>query len=131
MDRAPNVMRSVAAGAEPVLRPADADIELRYCGTSQVQELLGFLHPNHKWGRSRKEQPMLRSRWLVLLVKETESDGAAAHGIPLARLRRWVRASVLCFLLPPLDFPLPNLLLQVHMDCRLQRGLVPPLLPMG
>ena len=43
---APDVMRSVAAGHEPVLRPTDADVEQRYCSTSRVQELLGLMHPS-------------------------------------------------------------------------------------
>ena len=73
---APDVMRSVAAGPEPVLRPTDAGVELRCCSTSRVQEPLGLVHPSRKRGRSRKEQPVLRSRWVVLLVTETESDAA-------------------------------------------------------
>ena len=82
-----DVMRGVAAGPEPVLRPTDADVELRYCSTYRVQELLGLLHPSPKWSRSRKEQPVLRSRWVVLLVTETESD-AALYMRPLGRPRK-------------------------------------------
>ena len=32
--RAPDVMRSVAAGAEPVLKSGAPDMQLRYCSTS-------------------------------------------------------------------------------------------------
>ena len=39
--RAPDVMKSVAAGPEPVLIPCAPDMELRYCSTLRAQELLG------------------------------------------------------------------------------------------
>ena len=73
-----DVMRSSAAGPEPMLRPTEADMELRYCSTSWVQEPLGLVHPSRKWSRSRswKEQPVVKSRWVVLIVTELESDGA-------------------------------------------------------
>ena len=79
---APDVMRRVAAGCEPVLRPTYSDVELRYCSTSRVQELLGLVHPSRKWSRSLKEQPVLRSRWVVLLVTKRESDAALYMGPP-------------------------------------------------
>ena len=85
-------MRSVAAGPEPVLRPTDADVKLRYCSTSRVQELLGLVHPSRKWSRSRKEQPVLQSRWAVLLVMETESD-AALYMRPPGRPRKRIESS--------------------------------------
>ena len=44
--RAPDVMRSVAAGPEPVLMPGAPDIELRCCNTSRAQELQGLAHPS-------------------------------------------------------------------------------------
>ena len=39
-----DVMRSVAAGSEPVLMLGAPDMELRYCSTSRAQELLGLAH---------------------------------------------------------------------------------------
>ena len=84
---APDFMRSVAAGPEPVLRPTDPDVKLRYYSTSQVQELLGLVHPCRKWSGSRKEQPVLRSRWVVLLVSEAVSD-AALYMRPPGRPRK-------------------------------------------
>ena len=85
--RAPAAMRSMAAGPELVLRPMNTDIELRYCETSQVQELLGLVHPSRKWSRSRMEPPVFRSRWVVLLVTETESN-AALYMRPPGRPRK-------------------------------------------
>ena len=79
---APGVTRSVGAGPEPVVRPADANIKLRYCSISRVQVLLGLVHPSRKWSRSRKEQPVLLTRWVVLLVTETESDAALSMRPP-------------------------------------------------
>ena len=53
-------------------------MELRYCSTSQVQELLGLVHHSRQWStsKSRKEQPVVKSRWVVLIVTETESEPA-------------------------------------------------------
>ena len=84
---APNMMRSVAAGPEPLLMPCALDMELRYCSTSGAQELLGLAHPSRQWSRSktRKEEPVAKTRWLVLIVTETESDvvvGMRASGRP-------------------------------------------------
>ena len=72
----PDVMRSVAAGPEPVLMSGAPDMELRYCSTSRAQELLGLVHPRRQWSRSKthKEEPVAKTRWLVLMVTETESD---------------------------------------------------------
>ena len=44
--QAPDVMKSVAAGPEPVLMPVAPGMELRYCSTSPAQELLGLAHPS-------------------------------------------------------------------------------------
>ena len=60
---APDVMRSVAAGPEPVLMPGGPDMELRYCSgacTSRAQELHGLAHPSRQWSRSKTHR---RSRW--------------------------------------------------------------------
>ena len=61
-----------------MLRPTEADMELRYCSTFRVQEVLSLVHPSRKWSRSRspKEQPVVKSRWVVPIVTETESDTA-------------------------------------------------------
>ena len=62
--QAPDVMGSTAAGPEPVLMPGDADMELRYCSTSRLQELLGLVHSSRQWSRSktRKKQLVVKSR---------------------------------------------------------------------
>ena len=85
--RALDVMRSTAAGLEPLLMPGDADVVLRHYSTSRVQELLGSVHPSRQWSTSktRKEQLVVKSWWLVLIVTETESDravGTRALGRP-------------------------------------------------
>ena len=72
--RAPDVMKSVAAGFEPVLMPRAPDMELRYCSTSRAQELLGLAHPSWQWSKTRKAETVVKARWLVLMVTETESD---------------------------------------------------------
>ena len=43
-------MRSAAAGPEPVLRPTEVDIELRYYNTIRVQELLGLVQVEQEHG---------------------------------------------------------------------------------
>ena len=85
--RAPDAMKSVVAGPEPVLMPAAPDMEWRYCSTSRAQELLGLAHPSRQWSRSktRKAETVAKARWLVLMVTETESgavDGMRAPGRP-------------------------------------------------
>ena len=59
--RGPNMTKSVAAGPEPVLRPTNAGIELRYCNTSRVHELFGLVHLGCMWSMSLKEQHVLKS----------------------------------------------------------------------
>ena len=73
--RAPDVIRSVAAGPEPVLMLGAPDMELRYCTTSQAQELLGLAHPSGQLSRSKtcKEEPLVKTRWLNLMVTATKS----------------------------------------------------------
>ena len=80
--RARDVMRSLVAGSEPVLMPADSDIELRYCSTSQAQELLALVQPSHQWSsrKTGKVQLAPLSRWLVLIVTDTETDTVGACG---------------------------------------------------
>ena len=87
--RAPNVLKSVAAGPEPVLMPGAPDMELRYCKTSRAQELLGLAHPSRQWSKSktRKEETVAKTRWLVVMVSETESDAVVGMRAP-ARPRR-------------------------------------------
>ena len=82
--RAPDVMKSVAAGREPVLMPNAPDMELRYCSTSRAQELLGLAHPSRHWSRSktRKAETVAKARWLVLMVTETESDAVDGMRAP-------------------------------------------------
>ena len=72
--RAPNVMRSVAAAPHAVLRPP----------YRPVQDLLGLVHPSRQWRRSRcrKEQPVVKSRCVVLIVAETESEAALYMRVP-------------------------------------------------
>ena len=84
---APDMMRSVAAGPDPVLIPGAPDMELRYCSTSRAQELLGLPHPSRQWSRikTRKGDMVAKTRWLVLMATETESDavvGMRALGQP-------------------------------------------------
>ena len=64
--------------------PGAPDMELRYCSTSRVQELLGLAHPSRQWSRSktRKEEPVAKIRWLVLIVTETESDAVVGMRAP-------------------------------------------------
>ena len=87
--RAPDAMRSVAAGPEPVLMPGAPDMELRYCSTSRALGLLGLAHPSRHWSRSktRKEETVAKMRWLVLMVTETESDTVVGMRAP-GRSRR-------------------------------------------
>ena len=85
--RAPHVVKSVAAGPQPVLRPTDAGIELRYCSTCPVQDLLGWVRPTCKWSRSRKQQAVRKSPCVVMLVTETESE-AVVYVRPPGRSRR-------------------------------------------
>ena len=82
--RAPDVMRSVAAGPEPMLMRDAPEMELRYCGTSRAQELLGLAHPSRQWSRSmtRKEEPVAKTWWLVLIVTETETDAVVGMRAP-------------------------------------------------
>ena len=76
--RATDVIRSAAAGPEHVLRPTEADTELRSCTTSRVQELLGLVHPSCKWSTSTscKQQPVVNTQLVALIVTGMESDGA-------------------------------------------------------
>ena len=81
--RAPGVVRSVAAGTEPMLRPTDADIELRCYTTSRVPELLGMVHASRKWSSSRKEQPVLQSRWALFCFSASRApSGSHVHPCP-------------------------------------------------
>ena len=80
--RAPNVMKSVAAGPEPLLMPSALDMELRYCSTSCAQELLGLAHPSRLWSKTRKAETVAKARWLVLMVTETESDAVVGMRAP-------------------------------------------------
>ena len=59
-------------------------MEMRYCGTSRAQELLGLAHPSRQWNRSktRKEETVAKTRWLVLMVTETESDAVVGMRAP-------------------------------------------------
>ena len=80
--RAPDVMKSVAAGPEPVLMPGAPDVELRYCSTLRAQELLGLAHPSRQWSKTRGAETMAEARWLVLMVTETESDAVVGMRAP-------------------------------------------------
>ena len=74
--RGPDVMKSVAAGPEPVPKPTDAGIEVRYCGTSRMQEPFRLVHPSCQRSKSSKEEHIVNSRWVVMLVIKEESGGA-------------------------------------------------------
>ena len=82
--RAPDAMMSVAAGPEPVLMPGVPDMELRYCTRSRAHELLGLAHPSRQWSgsKTRKEEPVAKSWWLVPMVTETESDAVVSMRAP-------------------------------------------------
>ena len=80
--RASDVMKSVAAGPEPVLMPGAPDMELRYCSTSRAQELLGLAHPSRQWSKTRKAETVAKGRWMVLIVTETESDAVVGMRAP-------------------------------------------------
>ena len=64
-------MKSAAAGLEPVLKPTDIDIELRYCSTSRVHKLFGLVY---RRSINSKQEHTLKSEWVVMLVIVTESD---------------------------------------------------------
>ena len=85
--RAPDVMRSTATTPEPELMPGAPGMELRYYSTLRAQKLLGLAHPSRQWStsRTRKEEPVVKTRWLVLVVTEPGSDavvGMMAPGRP-------------------------------------------------
>ena len=65
----------------PSYRRASND---RIASTSWVQELLELVHPSRKGSRSPKQQLVLKSQWVVLLVSEMESD-VALYMRPLGR----------------------------------------------
>ena len=81
-ERAPDVMKSVAAGPGPVRMPGAPDMELRYCSTSRAQELMGLAHPTRQWSKTRKAETVAKARWLVLMVTETESDAVVGMRVP-------------------------------------------------
>ena len=58
-----------------MLLPDAPDMELRYRSTSRAQQLLGLAHPIGQLSRSmtRKEEPVVKSRCLVLIVRESKS----------------------------------------------------------
>ena len=80
--RAPDVMKSVAAGPEPLLMPGAPDMESRYCSTSRAQELLGLAHQSRQWSKTRKAETVAKAQWLVLMVTETESDAVVCMRAP-------------------------------------------------
>ena len=82
--RAPDVMTSAAAGPEPFLMPGASDMESRYCGTWRAPELLGLARPSRQWSTSktRKEETVAKTWWLVLMVTGTESDGVVGMRAP-------------------------------------------------
>ena len=64
--------------------PGAPDMELRYGSTSRAQELMGLVHPSGQWSwsKTRKEEPVAKTRWLVLFVTETESDAVVGMRAP-------------------------------------------------
>ena len=69
--------------------PGAADVELSYRRTSRAQELLGLPHPSRQCSRSktRKEETPAKTRWLVLMITETDSGAVVGMRAP-GRQRR-------------------------------------------
>ena len=64
--------------------PGAPGMELRYCSTSPAQELLGLAHTSRQWRRTktRKQAPVAKTRRLVLIVTQTESDTVVGMRVP-------------------------------------------------
>ena len=88
------LMGSVVSGPKPLPMATDGGIELGSCSTSRVQELFGLVHPNRMWRRSPKQEHILESQHVVVLVIETQSAAAlymrpATKSAEATRMRRW------------------------------------------
>ena len=73
----PHVMKSIAASLEPVLKPTDTNIEVRYCSTSRVQELIGLVHPRRQRRASSMQEHILKrlERWCLSLRRKATRPG--------------------------------------------------------